>query len=368
MLNETEISAQVERFLETLLKSIPFVTGMEWVWEPELAVGVRADFFVMFTMGGERFQLVGEIKKNLQPRHVHDAIRQVKEEIFHTSNKSAYPLVVSEYISPRSAEILIKQDISYFDLTGNCRLSFANVYIEKTGEKPKNLARRGIKSLFGVKSSRMLRLMLKNPAHPWKVKQLAMRAELSFGQVSNVRRALLDQQYAMESEEGGIQLIQPDALLHDWQKLYKKNVVIKKSGYYSLLSVDERQKAIEAAIMEAKEKGGEIVLSGLSAARWLAPYARPVSERFYADKSGREILKKHLMLKAVDTGPNVIIEEPRDYYLFKEAIDCAPNLKCTSEIQTYLDLYIAGEREREAAAHIESHILRMKWNDNSGAG
>ena len=96
MLDESEISAQVQGFLEKLLKPIPFVTGMEWVWEPELVAGVRADFIVMFTIGGENVQLVGEIKKNLQPRFVHDAVRQVKEVIFHISSTSAYPLVVSE--------------------------------------------------------------------------------------------------------------------------------------------------------------------------------------------------------------------------------------------------------------------------------
>lgn len=364
MLNESELITQVEAFLETHLKLIPLVTEVEWVWEPPLAAVARADFIATFAIGGEEIQLVGETKKNLQPRQIHDVIRQVKEHIFHLPTKSAYPLVVSEYISPRTAETLVKQNISYFDLLGNCRLSFANVYIEKIGEKPKSLARRGVKSLFGVKSSRMLRLMLNNPARTWQVKQLAMEADLSFGQVSNVRRALLDQQYAMELEGKGIQLTEPASLLHDWQKVYKKNVVQGNTGYYSLLNGDERQKAIEGAFMEAEESGAQIMFSGLSAARWLAPYARAVSERFYADKSGREILKKHLGLREVDTGPNVIIEEPRDLYLFEEAIECGPGLKCTSEIQTYLDLYVSGEREQEAAGHLESHILRKKWNDS----
>lgn len=368
MVNESEMITQIEVFLETLLKPIPFVTGVEWIWKPELAAASRADFIAVVAVGGEKFKLVGEIKKNLQPRQVHDAIRQVKEHIFHLSTQSAYPLMVSEYISPRTAEILIDQNVSYFDLSGNCRLSFAGVYIEKAGEKPKSFARRGVKSLFGVKSSRMLRLMLNNPTHSWQVKNLAMKADLSFGQVSNVRRALLDQQYAVESEEGGIQLTQPAALLHDWQKLYKKNVVKGNTGYYSLLSADERQKAIETAFFEVEENDMKIMFSGLSAARWLAPYARVLSEKFYADKPGREILKKHLQLKAVDSGPNVIIEEPKDHYLFEEAIECGPNLKCTSEIQTYLDIYIAGEREREAAEHLESQILQKKWIDDPGAG
>ena len=362
MLNENEINTQVKASLEAFLMPIPFINGVEWVWEPELEpiAEAQADFIAILAIDSEELQLVGEIRKNLQPRQVHDAIRHVKQHIFHLSARSAYPLVVSEYISPRTAEVLTEENISYFDLLGNCRLSFATVYIEKTGFKPKSLARRGIKSLFGLKSSRMLRLMLNNPTHSWQVKHLAKMADLSFGQISNVRRALLDQQYAIESEEGGIQLSQPTALLHDWQKLYKKNVVKGNTGYYSLLGIGEKQQAIEAAFREVKDRGGKIMLSGTSAARWLAPYVRAVSERFYADKSGREILKKHLELREVDTGPNVIIEEPRDLFLFEEGIECAPNLICTNKIQTYLDLFIAGEREREAAEHLESQVLRKK--------
>jgi len=106
------------------------------------------------------------------------------------------------------------------------------------------------------------------------------------------------------------------------------------------------------------------MFNGLSAARWQAPFAKSVSERFYADFKGIEILKKHLMLEVVKVGPNIIIEEPKDSFIFNEASDCAPGIKCTSEIQTYLDLYIAGEREREAAEHIESYLLKDKWNKN----
>ncbi len=32
--------------------------------------------------------------------------------------------------------------------------------------------------------------------------------------------------------------------------------------------------------------------------------------------------------------------------------------------QAILDLYVSGEREQEAAGHLESHILRKKWNDS----
>lgn len=368
MSNESEIIYQVKPVLEALLEPVPFVNDFELNFEIALEGGRRADFIATLDIRHDKLKLVGEVKKNLQPRYVFDAIRQVKEYCSYFMGEPAYPVVVSEYISPRSAEILINQNVSYFDLAGNCRLSFANVYIEKSGGKPKGSEQRGVKSLFGLKSSRMLRLMLNESVRPmkgkpkdWSIKHLAARAELSYGQVSNVRRALLDQGYALELGEGGFQLNVPGDLLNDWRELYKKNIVKQSSAYYCLLNIEERQEATKAAMREAEIKGAGIMLGGLSAARWLAPFAKSVSEQFYADKPGLEILKKHLMLEAVSMGPNVIIEEPKDSFVFKEAVECAPGLKCTSAIQTYLDIYMAGEREREAAEHIRNNIISKKW-------
>lgn len=362
MLNEIEIINEARSILESLLTPVPFVNGIKMEQAAILDNARHADFIAAINIENQKLKLIGEVKRNLQPRYVLDAIRQVKEYCYLVS-EPAYPVVVSDYISPRSAEILINENVSYFDLVGNCRLCFANVYIEKEGKKSKSAERRGIKSLFGLKSSRMLRLMLNNSVRLWQVKELAACTELSLGQVSNIRRALLDQHYAIVSETGGFCINQPAALLSEWRRNYKKNVSNRASGFYSILKPEDRLNAVREAISEAKKKESGIMLSGLSAARWQAPFLKSMGERFYADKEGMKILKKHLMLESVKVGPNVIIEEPKDPFIFKEATECAPGLKCTSEIQTYLDLYIAGEREREAAEHIEFHILSERWNN-----
>lgn len=363
MLSEIEIMEQVKSAFESLLEPIPFVKGLEFSFEPLLADNRHADFIATIDAGHDKYRIVGEVKKNLQPRMAHDAIRQVRLNSSYI-NETSHPLIISEYISPRTAEILIEQNISYFDLVGNCRLSFDSIYIEKSGEKSKGSDKRGVKSLFGLKSSRMLRLMLNDFVHPWQVKELAAQTKLSYGQVSNIRRSLLDQEYAIESEEGGIQLIQPSDLLNDWRKVYKKNIVSRENNFYSLLNTNEMQAAIKAVIKEAEQEGALVILNGLSSARWLAPFVKSSTESFYADKMGIEILKSYLKLETVSMGPNVIIEEPKDAFIFKEAVECAPGLKCSSAIQTYLDLYIAGGRLQEAAEHIEHHVLKDKWKNN----
>ena len=364
MKTEVEIINESKLAFEDILGPLPFVNSSNFQIEVKLDNNRRADFVASLDVEGRKIKLIGEVKRNLQPRYVLDAVRQVKEYCSYIIGEPVYPVVVSEYISPRSAEILINENVSYFDLTGNCRLSFANVYIEKEAKASKVVEKRGIKSLFGLKSSRMLRLMLNGPMRPWHVKELSERTELSFGQVSNIRRALLDQKFAIESEEGGIHIDQPGALLEQWKWVYKKNVINNQSSYYTLLPTEDRLDAVKSAMDEANKQGAGIMLSGVSSAKWLAPFVKSSSEYFYADKSGIELLKKHLELEAVAVGPNVIIDEPKDSFLFKEAIDCAPELKCANAVQTYLDLYVSGEREKEAAEYLQSHLLREQWKNN----
>jgi len=363
MKNEHEIIYGVKPALEALLKPIPFIKVLKLQIEAELESNRRADFIAAVDIGNEEIKLIGEVKKNLQPRYVLDAVRQVKEYCTYFIGDPVYPVVVSEYISPRSAEILMDEDVSFFDLAGNCHLCFANVYIEKEGKKSKRAERRGIKSLFGLKSSRMLRLMLNEPMRSWQVKELSERTELSLGQVSNVRRALLDQHFVFEADEGGIHINQPAALLELWKRSYKKNIVNHANTFYTLLSPEERLKALKKAMVEAEEKKAGVMFSGLSSAKWLAPYVKSSSEHLYADKAGIEILKNYLELEPVGLGPNVIIEEPKDSFVFNEAIECAPGLMCANAVQTYLDLYISGEREKEAAEYLENYLLKERWNN-----
>jgi hypothetical protein len=50
---------------------------------------------------------------------------------------------------------------------------------------------------------------------------------------------------------------------------------------------------------------------------------------------------------------------PKDLGLLADTIEPAPGAVCTSPIQTYLDLSIAGERGAEAAEHLRQE--RLSW-------
>ena len=100
--------------------------------------------------------------------------------------------------------------------------------------------------------------------------------------------------------------------------------------------------------------------SSFSAAQWLAPYARTGTHYFQATEAGLEALQSALKLSSAAKGENVMLSLLDDADLLRDTQEPAPGAVCTSPIQTYLDLYHAGERGREAADHLRKTLLTWK--------
>jgi hypothetical protein len=70
-------------------------------------------------------------------------------------------------------------------------------------------------------------------------------------------------------------------------------------------------------------------------------------------------LQVALKLAPASKGENVIVTVPKDSGLLSDTVEPAPGAVCTSPVQTYLDLSIAGERGAEAAEHLRRE--RLSW-------
>jgi hypothetical protein len=149
---------------------------------------------------------------------------------------------------------------------------------------------------------------------------------VSLGQVSNVRKLLLDREWA-EADEAGLRLSKPEEVARAWQSSYEARPDSRETAY-TLLHGEAFERAMRAALAEAGQ-GAHAVLASYSAARWLAPYARQAAELFYADESGREILKRHLQLQPVARGENVVLIEPREDDVFSGRVEAAPGVWCS---------------------------------------
>jgi hypothetical protein len=266
--------------------------------------------------------------------------------------------MVAPFLSEESTRLCTEAGIGYADVAGNARLTFDNVFIELHVADNPFRAKRHLRSLFTAKAGRVLRVLLTPPLRAWKVTELAEAAAISLGQVSNVRKLLLDGEWAVLSD-AGLRLSKPEGLARAWQSSYEPRPRNRETDY-TLLHGEALDVAMRSALADAG-RGAHAVMASYSAARWFAPYARQATQFFYADEQGEEVLRRHLQLQKVLRGENVVLLEPHEDDVFSARVEAAPGVWCSGLVQTWLDLSVAGERGDEAAEHLLREKLLPAW-------
>lgn len=361
-----EIESQLAVALRRQLERIPLleIQSIDQEWElrtvPKLPAP-RADILARVKMTDRVVTLMCEVKEFGYPRQVRGAIDQLYAYMTRykvLSNADiVVPLVAASWLSPESRGICAEAGMGWLDLAGNCRIAFDGVFIEReTAEKPKPAAR-NFRAVFSPKAGQVLRTLLRDPAKPWKVTDLAEASDVSLGHASNVRSALRDREWATVDDEG-LHLTAPDALLDAWRDSYEP-VRGKRSSWYSILHGRQWEEALRD-VLSRPEITGHAMLGGLSAAQWLAPYMRGNATTLYADTAIMPELIEALRLKPSMSGANVEVIEPDDPAILKECIEVPGAPPVTSPVLTYLDLSHLDDRAREAAEHLREKLL--KWH------
>lgn len=346
--------ARAGEALRRLLEKIPILQieeieaeAVSGDWEPDLIARLLVD--------GRQHRLICEYRSNGQPRYARSALLELRHYVMQRAPQ-ATPVFIAPYISPAVRQLCEETGVGYLDLEGNARIAFGGVFIERMVPDKPATEQRELKSLFRPKSAQVLRAMLREPGRAWRVTELSETSGVSLGHVSNVRTGLIDREWAHTSE-GGFVLSKPDALLDAWRDSY-----IAPSGerqrFYTPLHGSALEDAARSALRAAGDPG-RAVFASFSAAQWLTPYGRTGTHYFFADEAGLRKLQAALKLAPVSKGENVIVTMPKDLGLLADTIEPAPGAICTSAVQTYLDLSIAGERGAEAAEHLR--LERLSW-------
>ena len=359
--SNSAVETQASDRLREALARIPFASVGESQVAPKidlLGIPWSADFILPIAAQGQLWKLVCEVKSVAQPRHVREAILMLKEYQRSFNQPNVVPLIMAPYISPEVAGMCLAANVSHADFVGNCHLAFGNIFIERQGVPNPKVEIRPLRSIFAPKASRILRTLLRDPTRPWKVEDLATTSGTSLGQASNLRRALLDQEWARITADG-IVLTRPSSLLDVWRAAYMPPRGQRKR-YYSLLQGEALDQLIVDALL-SNTGSRHAILSITSAATWIAPYLRSSTRSFYADAIGETSLVEMLHLSPVEKGENVTIDVIDDESIFAEAIEPAPGRWCTGLVQTYLDLWRAGERGKEAAEHLRLTRIEPTW-------
>lgn len=338
--------------LYALLGRVPIIDLKDSKHEPS-RLSPGNDLIATVKVHGRPHTLVCELKSNGQPRHVRAALLQLYRRIAEYG-KNATPILIAPYLSQEARAICREQGVGYIDLVDNASIAFDGVFIERQAAEKPLVERRELRTIFKPKAAQVLRTMLSNPYRAWRVAELANAAHVSLGHVSNIRVALLGREWAQVTAQG-LSLVNPGALLDAWRDAYELEPG-RCLRFYTTLHGQAFDDAART-ILQADGGGGRAVFASFSAARWIAPFGRTGMQHFYADGTGLVRLQSVLQLSSAAKGENVTIVLPKEAGVFLDTVEPVSGVVCTSPVQTYLDLAVAGERGREAADHLRREML-----------
>jgi len=338
--------------LERLLKRIPRIR-LKSLKMGRMNRGDGYDVQVRFELGGKQHTLIAEVKSSGQPRYAREAILQLKS-IAARSTPPAIPVFIAPFLTESTRDLCFEQGVSYLDLEGNARMAFDSVYLEIASPHRPASPRREYRSLFKGRSAKVLRVLLGSPDRSWKLTELALESSVSIGHVSNVKSSLLDREWA-ERNDSGLSLTAPRALLDAWSAAYERPLVAERR-FYTTLHGSTLEEALRDLFLSPKDTA-HLALASFSAAQWISPFGRTAMQYFYADENRVDLLKDSLRLSSASKGENIVVWIPKDRDVYFGSIEQAGGIRCTSALQTYLDLMQGGERGREAADHLRRTTL-----------
>ncbi len=349
---ETEIIIAAQNSLLSCLSSVPFLKAIEIHQKSSEPIDRSFDITAVLELAERTIKLFAEVKSSGQPRIARQAVNQM---LRHKDKfPDAYFVFIAPYISSKSAEICESEGVGHIDFSGNCLLSFDNIYIQKKDYPNQFIEKRDLKSLYAPKAERILRALLCNPGRSWKIKELAAESAVSIGQASNVKRTLVDREL-VSGKRGGFRLIDPVMLLREWAENYdyRKNGV---QEFYSLKRVADVENTLATHCNKRKIR---YALTGFSGAARIEPAVRYKKAMAYAADLGEEDFLQ-LSLKKVKSGGNLLLFTPYDNGVFygSRSVD---NIQVASDIQVYLDLQSYRGRGEEAAQVLYERIADKAW-------
>ncbi len=343
-----------DRFVAAL-REIPFLANAAIRREPNRG-DARIDLILTVRSATIDRRLVCAVKSSGQPRVAREACLLLRD--YARSCDLEYPVFVAPYITPAAAAICDQYQAGYFDLAGNCRIAFDQVYIRREGFPNPNVQRRDLRSLYSPKAERVLRVLLTAGKRTWRMQELADESKVSLGEAANVKKLLADREW-IETEPGGFRLQSFDVsvlpILTEWAENYRIERSTSRE-YYSLEPIPRTEAELVSASQQIQAR---LAFSGFSGAARFAPAVRYQRVTAYFLGNVAELAER-LRLKPVFSGANVTLIEPYDdgvLYGAKE-IERAP---VVSPVQIYLDLRKTKGRGDEAALAILEEVIRPIW-------
>jgi hypothetical protein len=349
-MKNTEIVEAVRKFLGHFIESVPHVRSLDFgsgnTESPlDLKIEVMTDRDI--------HHLAVTVKGSGEPRYAREAIALLSMELRKSSRKW-YPVFAAPFISRSAAEICLEADAGYVDLAGNCRLAFDGIFIERQGQPNKFASARSLRSLYQARSSRVLRALLFNPNLTWKLSDLSQAAGVSIGLVFNVKKILIDREWAVFDREG-LRLTQPQQVLRDWGVHYS----FGKNTLFNFLSPDSPPELESKLAERLSSEKCRYALTSFSAFARMTTESRGTRVYAYVD-SDIDHVADLLHLEPAVSAPNVNLMLPYDEGVFY-GVRRIEGVDTVSQIQAYLDLVGLNEEGEKAAEILFRQVIETEW-------
>jgi hypothetical protein len=347
MLKSSEIRRQAAQKLRELF---PGAAG--WEEAADVKIGnQQADLLVKFRLGEQEHVLAVEVSSLGQPRQIRAAVTRMEE--IRRERPAVYPVAAAVYIGPQSARILKTHQFGHIDLSGNCRLAFGNVLIEREGKRNVRPSSRPLRSLFAPRATRVVRVLLTEPGRTWRLEELARAAEVSLGHSHNVVKRLEDLAWLERDERQRIRLSKPADLLESWAESYsyREN---EMASYFAPERVSRRFLADVAHAASAEGRRYAFTMNaGLSL---VAPHLRVAAVHVYLEGDPGPVAAS-LALTPAPEGEGVFhVLTPYDSGVFHGVLEKG-GLKVVCLPQLYVDLLHAERRGPEQAEHLRREAM-----------
>jgi DNA-binding transcriptional regulator YhcF (GntR family) len=355
MNNESKIIDQLKKEYKKLLP----VPGLKIKFgkKPSSIQDIQVDFQALVIFGDLRFRIMGEVVSQNIAAIFKDKLSRLKT---YASEKDLVPIIVTRYLSPGKREECKNAGVNFIDLSGNVRLIYNSLYIEREGFPNRFPEERKGRGPFSDKASLILRLLLSQKDRLWGIREIAGLINLNPGFVSRMAKELENRNYVARANSK-IRLRNAKSVLDDWVRDYnfRKNKQIK---YFCLA---ESPQHIIAKLRKLKIPANIVYALSLHAgANLIEPFAVFDSVHIYVqNQDAIKYFEGRLKLKEVEQGANIVFLIP--YYRHSVLYDMqkAMDLWIVSDIQLYLDLYNYPIRGLEQAEHLYEKRLKNLIND-----
>ncbi len=334
--SETEL---VEIFAEELRRRLPAGWSVRrarsqprGLWQPDFVYDIGP-------ANGPTGRLAVEVRKRLYPRDV------VSQRLLWRAIDPETPVVVvTDYISPRTRQVLEEAELNFADATGTLRLHLNEplmvIDVQGSGQPPRQAPeRRELRSLRTPAAGRGVRALC-DFRPPYGVRELANRAGLAPATVSRLfdfldREALLER----DSPRSPVTAVDWAGLLRRWTQDYRfetSNRIGRFIEPRTLPALLERLRGYERRYA---------VTGSFAASRW-ATVAPPRLATIFVEDAERA--GKELKLTPTEAGINVLLAEPFDRVVF-ERTQRIDGVTYTAPSQAAADLLTGSGRAPQQA-------------------